>query len=202
MNTALSRLILIANNFTVGGTDKVLEAINAGVRWVHLRDHNATDEAFQKGAVALARGIKQVDQRTLVSINGRRDLALQLGLHYHANMYGSTECLPNPMLTGYSAHKHAEPQQDLAGFDYLFFSPVFPTPSKPGHPGVGIDALAKFCRRVAPVPVFALGGISPARCEACLQAGAYGVAVISGIIDAPSISTAVKDFDRELTTSE
>ena len=202
MNTALPRLILIANDFTVGGTDKVLEAIDSGVRWVHLRDHNATDEAFQVRAVKLVKEIKQVDQDTLVSINGQRDLALQLGLHYHANMHGSKERLPTPMLTGYSAHEDSELQQDLTRFDYLFFSPVFPTKSKPGHAGVGIDVLAEFCRRVAPKPVFALGGIMPERCEACLDAGAYGVAVISGILSAPSISAAVKAFGQALAISK
>ena len=66
---------------------------------------------------------------------------------------------------------------------YLFFSPVFNPHGKPGYAGVGIDALRDFVHYVqGRVPVYALGGVIPERVGPCLDAGSYGVAVLSGIM--------------------
>ena len=64
------------------------------------------------------------------------------------------------------------------GARYVTFSPIFPTGSKPGHPGVGLDALRAFCSGV-PLPVFALGGIDLDNAPACIGVGARGIASIS-----------------------
>lgn len=81
---------------------------------------------------------------------------------------------------GVSAHSLDEAlAAERAGAAWVTLSPIFPTPSKPGHAGVGIDALGAVCRAVA-IPVFALGGIADAgRAAACMAAGAAGVAAIS-----------------------
>ena len=66
---------------------------------------------------------------------------------------------------------------------YLFFSPVFNPQGKPGYVGAGIDALHDFVQYVQRrVPVYALGGVTPDRVGPCLDAGSYGVAVLSGIM--------------------
>ncbi|MDB5034820.1 MAG: phosphomethylpyrimidine kinase [Chlorobi bacterium] len=64
------------------------------------------------------------------------------------------------------------------GASYIIASPVFPTASKPGHPGIGIDGLRAIASAVA-LPVFALGGIDGGKALACIDAGAYGIASIS-----------------------
>ena len=66
---------------------------------------------------------------------------------------------------------------------YLFFSPVFNPQGKPGYAGAGIDALNDFVQYVqGRVPVYALGGVTPDRVGPCLDAGSYGIAVLSGIM--------------------
>ncbi len=83
------------------------------------------------------------------------------------------------MTVGYSTHDLQEAEQGAeAGGGYITVSPIFPTSSKPGHPGVGLDALRQVCQRV-PVPVFALGGITAANAPEAFGAGAYGIASIS-----------------------
>ncbi len=65
-----------------------------------------------------------------------------------------------------------------AGADYIYFSPIFNTPSKANYgPPQGLGRLATICRAVT-IPVIAIGGISPENAESCLQAGAAGVAAI------------------------
>ena len=62
--------------------------------------------------------------------------------------------------------------------DYVFFGHVFDTDCKPGLKSRGIKALKEICEN-APMPVYAIGGISPANAVSCLSAGAKGVCVMS-----------------------
>jgi thiamine-phosphate pyrophosphorylase len=76
------------------------------------------------------------------------------------------------------------------GCDYATLSPIFPTPSKPGYgPALGPDALAD-----APLPTFALGGVTAGRAAACVAAGAAGVAVMGGVMAAADPGRAVTDL--------
>jgi thiamine-phosphate pyrophosphorylase len=82
-------------------------------------------------------------------------------------------------LIGASCHSlEAGLAAEHAGADYLFFGPVFATPSKAsfGAPQ-GIERLAEICRRVA-VPVVAIGGVDWQNAALCLRAGARGIAAI------------------------
>ncbi|WP_173380657.1 thiamine phosphate synthase, partial [Nitrolancea hollandica] len=91
---------------------------------------------------------------------------------------------------------HDESGAERAAFeraDFIIAGNVYPTRSKPGREGRGLD----FIRRVAEaggLPVIAIGGITPARVPEVIQAGAYGVAVISGILAAPDPSTAAQAY--------
>ena len=70
---------------------------------------------------------------------------------------------------------------EAEGASYIGFGPVFPTGSKRNPaPVKGLDGLEATCRAVS-VPVIAIAGITPQRVGPCLEAGAYGVAVLSGI---------------------
>jgi thiamine monophosphate synthase len=79
----------------------------------------------------------------------------------------------------------AEAADRGGGLDYLVFGTVFPTVSKPGTVGAGIEALAAVCGRVA-LPVLAIGGITPARLSDVAQAGAAGFAGIGLFADRPA----------------
>lgn len=82
---------------------------------------------------------------------------------------------------------------EAAGADYLGFGPVFPTGSKANPASVkGLDGLARASAAVR-IPVIAIGGITPERVAAVLEAGAHGVAVMTAIstADDPQAATAV-----------
>jgi thiamine-phosphate pyrophosphorylase len=59
--------------------------------------------------------------------------------------------------------------------DLLLFSPVF---EKLSAQPQGLEALRRACETADGIPVFALGGVTPANAPACLAAGAAGVAGI------------------------
>jgi len=64
------------------------------------------------------------------------------------------------------------------GADYIFFGPIFETPSKERFgPPQGAARLEQICRAVS-IPVLAIGGIALENVAACLSAGAAGVAAI------------------------
>jgi thiamine-phosphate diphosphorylase len=97
---------------------------------------------------------------------------------------------PRPRLVGRSCHGAGELASARAqGCDYVFLSPVFPTPSKPGYgPALGVEGLARLVGG-AP-PVYALGGISPESVPDLLAAGATGVAVMGSVMRDPRVVAA------------
>lgn len=81
----------------------------------------------------------------------------------------------------FGASTHSVKEAVLAeqmGAEYITLSPLFPTASKPGAIGGGLELLTEVCAAVS-VPVFALGGVTIANVQHCIAAGAYGVAGIT-----------------------
>lgn len=70
------------------------------------------------------------------------------------------------------------------GCDYVTAGHVYATDCKPGLPPRGADFLAEVCGPAAPMPVFALGGLTPARAPEVRRAGAAGFAMMSAAMDA------------------
>ena len=70
------------------------------------------------------------------------------------------------------------------GCDYVTAGHVYATDCKPGLPPRGADFLAEVCGPAAPMPVFALGGLTPARAPEVQRAGAAGFAMMSSAMDA------------------
>ena len=199
------RLALIVDGFTDDTrASRAMEAVKAGVRWVHLRDHEAGPDAFREAVHALVSRLRAADENVTITINSHVDVADALGLGAHVGWRGppvpkARDLLGPGALIGYSAHEHVEAEGDRTqGVDYYFFSPVFPTSSKPDQPPTGIGPLRAFCQTAAPIPVLALGGITPERVSVCREVGACGVAVLSGIMDVDTPRAAARAYLRAL----
>ena len=84
---------------------------------------------------------------------------------------------------GVSTHDHAELKRGLnAEPDYVALGPIFPTISKEQAIAPhGFERIAEWKRRVAPLPLCAIGGLDLERGKLCLAAGADMVAMISDI---------------------
>jgi len=67
------------------------------------------------------------------------------------------------------------------GADYVGFGPVYPTASKTdAGPVSGIRILKKVVQET-PLPIIAIGGITSEKVPEVMEAGAYGIAVISAV---------------------
>lgn len=199
------RLALIADAFThEERADRAVTAVKAGVRWVHLRDHQAGPDEFEAAARALAKRLRDMAEDVTVTVNTRLGVAEMIEGSLHLGWRGPSvaearEALGSDVLLGYSAHEEVGIEGDRApDVDYYFFSPVYATDSKPDQPPAGISALRSFCRTADPVPTLALGGITPERVRACREAGAEGVAVLSGIMEAEAPVAATRAYLRAL----
>lgn len=97
-------------------------------------------------------------------------------------------------LVGVSVHdREAAAEAAADGADYLVVGTIFRTPSHPGRPGAGPGLLRTIAAAV-PLPLVAIGGVTPGRVGACLDAGAHGVAVLRGVWEASDTERAVSGY--------
>ena len=78
---------------------------------------------------------------------------------------------------------------------FVAYSPIFAPGSKPDYDGaiVGLDGLARAVTH-SPVPVYALGGMTPSRTSRSRATGCAGVAAMSGILAATDPGRAAREF--------
>lgn len=154
-------------------------AAAAGVDWLQLRGRGADAGRLVRVAAAIREVLAGHD--TAFVVNDRADVALAAGadgVHLPAAGLAVADArrLHPGGIVGASAHDAGELARAAAA-DYVIIGTLFPTPSKPGHPGRGIaaivDAVASTDR-----PVLAIGGLSAGHLPACRAAGASGVAGI------------------------
>ena len=98
------------------------------------------------------------------------------------------------MLVGRSTHSPAQAQAALAeGFDYIGFGPLFPTPTKRGRPGIGLDNVPLVNQSVGEkIPVFCIGGINLDNLTEVIRAGAERVVIVSALLTAADIAATVR----------
>jgi thiamine-phosphate pyrophosphorylase len=71
------------------------------------------------------------------------------------------------------------------GFDYIGFGPLFPTPTKLGRPGIGLDDIVAMEEEVgSKIPAFCIGGIKRDNLEQVIAAGARRVVIVSDLLTA------------------
>lgn len=98
---------------------------------------------------------------------------------------------------GRSVHNLEEAEAAIAeGADYLVVGPVFPTATHPDREAVGSAMFARIARLGR--PTLAIGGVSPQRVSEVAAAGAYGIAAIRGLWDAPEPAAAAREMLEEL----
>lgn len=162
-------------------------AVGGGLRQVVLREKDLPRDERAALAEALRAVLADVDGQLIVA--GPDPLG---GSAVHLAAAGPYPP-PGLALVGRSCHDEAELSR-LTTERYAMVSPVFPTPSKPGYgPPLGLDGLARLVAR-SPVPVLALGGVTPGNAAGCLAAGAAGVAVMGAVMRADDPAAVVRDL--------
>ena len=174
----------------------------------------ATEAGAAEPAVTGAAAAKFSSNRTMparILVNDRLDVAMSEnagGVHLsdkslpvaEAKRLADSQAGGRDFLVGVSCHSLEDAKSaEAGGADYLFFGPVFATPSKTafGAPQ-GLELLAEVCRVVS-VPVLAIGGVTLENSSACVAAGASGIAAIRLFQDArdmPALVQALRKIDR------
>ena len=85
--------------------------------------------------------------------------------------------------------------------DYLGVGPVFGTQSKEKRaPDLGLDNLRKICEHVE-IPVIAIGNIQIKDVPDVIAAGAWGIAVLSGIVCQPDVEFSTRKYVQALDSA-
>jgi thiamine-phosphate diphosphorylase len=154
---------------------------------LHARDRTMGGDALARLTrrfVALAR-----PPEAAVFVSGRPDLAAALGADGVQLAAGdlapadARRALPHGWV-GRSVHTEEEGRAAIGeGADFLLAGTIFESASHPGHPAAGPALIERLARLGG--PVIAIGGITPALAPSLLESGAWGVAALSALWDAP-----------------
>ncbi|MBD0379446.1 thiamine phosphate synthase [Paenibacillus sedimenti] len=184
---------------------KAMAAISSKIQLyvtaIHIREKTMRAEEIRQGLkILLEAGVSPGS----IYINGHPGIATAAkvgGTHLPGSSPPLTdveEFLQGDMRAGVSVHSAEEALvREQEGADYLMFGHVFATGSKHGLPPRGLEQLREVTAKAA-IPVIAIGGITTKRVRSVLEAGASGVAVMSGIWEAQDPLLAVRAYADEL----
>jgi thiamine-phosphate pyrophosphorylase len=175
-------------------------AISGGADAIQYREKRPL---LTREMVAAARDVVSTCRRSGVTaiVDDRADIAFSVGadaIHLGRDdltVEAARRLLGETVIIGGTANSIDEARAVLATpVDYIGVGPVFGTGSKANPAAtMGLTMLARICAE-SPVPVIAIGNITADRVADVLGAGAYGVAVLSGITCAPDPAVAARGY--------
>ncbi len=140
-----------------------------------------------------------------VFVNARSDVAAAVGAH--GVQLGREDLAVSDARrvmhgwVGCSVHTADEAAAAITeGADFLMVGNVYETASHPGRPAAGLDLVRQTSR--LGVPIIAIGGITSTRAPEVREAGAYGVAAIRALWEAPDPAAAALELLRPWAASE
>jgi thiamine-phosphate pyrophosphorylase len=174
------------------------KAIAGGVTAVQIRAKELTDEEFRSFASELVAVTRRHKIPAIVNDRVEATLSLQAdGVHLGSEdkpVPDARRLLGERAIIGVTAHSLDEvvAAGDL-GIDYLGFGSIFPSPSKAVDTIQGVDGVRR-ARELTRLPIVAIGGITVERTAEVIEAGADGVAVISGLWGAEDPGSRAKEY--------
>ncbi len=176
-------------------------ALQGGIKAVQLREKDLPVRELLSTAYRMRE--LTMHYHASLFINDRADIALCAGADgVHLSRGGMPAFAVRRIggdnfLIGVSTHSLEEARLSVKeGADFITFGPLYQTPSKLkyGAP-VGLEALKKVREEIA-APVFGIGGIKHDSIKPVMDAGAHGIAVISGILAERDIKSAAERYSK------
>ena len=177
---------------------KIEEVVAAGIDWVQIREKDLPARelaSLTRQALQIARKYSAKRSTPVrILVNDRLDVAIAErvhGVHLGETSVPVSEAkrliesaprkhnVDESFLIGASCHSvEAAKTAEREGADYIFFGPIFATPSKQsfGAPQ-GTERLRQVCGTVS-IPVLAIGGVTSDNAASCIDAGTAGLAAI------------------------
>ena len=205
MIATLPRLHAVTDDRVVGegvarvtGRAAAMAAAAGPALAVHLRTRVLAGGAF----LDLARRVQEAvaPHGSWLVVNDRADVARAAGAQAVVTGRGGLAVrdvgrVAPGLPVGRSVHDAAAARAAAAeGAGFLVAGAVFATPSHPGAPAGGADLVRAAVRDGGGRQVVAIGGVTPALAPSIIDAGAWGVAAIRALWDAPDPAEAARAF--------
>lgn len=158
-------------------------ALATGVRRVQIRARSLSGDAWQALARQAVARCRKAGAEVL--LNGDIELArdLRVGVQLRATQLAglAERPLPDGLPVAASCHTAADLRQaEALGCDFAVVGSVYPTLSHPGGEPLGWPGFASLREGVS-LPIYAIGGLSPADLPQARRHGAQGIAAIRGL---------------------
>lgn len=185
--------------------DVVMQAVQAGVQAVQIREKNSNTRDFLALAKVLVKEV-QVRHNIPVIINDRVDIALASGasgVHLGQSdmpVADARKLMGTRRIIGLTAPTAADLEKAIKEeVQYIAVSPVFPTNTKKDTaPAWGLEGMRKarafMDEKHCTIPLMTIGGINTQNAREILNTGVESIAVVSAICSAPDIDQTVKEF--------
>jgi 8-oxo-dGTP diphosphatase len=166
--------------------DRVEAALRGGIRLLQFRSHALLRQDYFDLAGEIAAISAGYNAQCLLNAPPAWWPALldsgirAAGFHLTGQALREIPQRPEGLL-GASCHTREDVERaNSIRADFIFISPVKPTASHPGVPGLGWDNFAALTEQAA-IPAYALGGLVAADVATARQHGAQGIAAIRGL---------------------
>lgn len=175
--------------------DDLKRAVDDGAAVVQLRDKTGDVKAVLEKAREMV-AYKKVRDFVFI-LNDDPELAVKAGADgVHVGQDMSTKdaraVVGDDLIIGKTTHNLEQGRQAMAdGADYISTGPVYPTPTKPDRPAVGLGYVREAARNLA-IPAVAIGGIDLTNIDDVLSAGARTIGVVRACTDAPELLKRIK----------
>jgi thiamine-phosphate pyrophosphorylase len=196
--TKLRGLYVITDTHLIPRTrfvETVEAAVRGGATMVQLREKETPPEEV----IRLGRDILTVTRRygALLIVNDHPTIAKEIGadgVHVGRDdppLAEARAIVGAEAIIGASCYGQVDRAvaAEQAGADYVAFGTPFPSPTKAKRTDISLGIFQEAKQRVR-VPVFAIGGITLANARQVIDAGADGIAIVSGVFAAPDVEAA------------
>lgn len=162
---------------------QVARLASEGVDYIQMREKDLGEAAQADLARSLMQAILDGGGETKLLLNGTAALAQWAGadgVHLSSTTFSQNLQSHHGLIVSVSCHTISDVRRAAEFADLILFAPVFEKRLR-GEvvtEGVGLDALREACGAAAGIPVLALGGVTQENTQACVDAGAAGVAGI------------------------
>jgi thiamine-phosphate pyrophosphorylase len=164
--------------------------VRGGVDYLQIREKDLSPEELLPLARQIIDAVRSEGAKTKILLNGAVSLALEVkadGVHLPGNTppeaaAGAKEKYASAgieAILSQSCHSPEEAAAAAKDASLILYAPVFEKiTTQSTLTGKGIKALEAACKAASCTPVLALGGVTLQNAQACLNAGAKGIAAI------------------------
>ena len=190
MATRLPALYVISDSHRLGPAEflqKLERALRAGARLLQLREPYLPEQEYRNLALQVGDLCRRHHAKLL--LNATAQIVVDCNAHgVHLNSQRLRALTTRPLGEDYyvGASVHNEEELEIAsrlGVDFVALAPVLATSSHAKATPLGWRRFEELCAHMT-MPVYALGGMRTEHLSMARDAGAQGLAMISGIWDA------------------